>query len=57
MVDEMLYRVSLEVVEYGYGDGAVCQCSQDGRGPLATVASAEGDFVAVSYAGVFEEDV
>ena len=57
MVDEMLYRVSLEVVEYWYGDGAVCQCSQDGRGPLATVASAEGDFVAVSYAGVFEEDV
>ena len=57
VVHDIVNLLSHELMQDGYSHGAVGQRSQEGYGPLAAIASAEGNLVALHHAAVLEQDV
>ena len=46
-----------KLMQDGHGNSTIGQCGQEGCGPLARVAPAEGNLVALLYARVLKQDV
>ena len=57
VVDDIMDLLRIELVQDGYGDGAVGERGEEGHGPLAGVAPCEGDLVALHDAAVLEENM
>ena len=57
MVHDVMHLFSFELMEDGHSHGTVAQHRHEGGSPVGTVASAEGNFVAGLYAGIFKKDV
>ena len=57
VVHDVVDLLGIELVEDGHGDGAEGEGSEEGYGPLAGVAPAEGYLVALLYTAVLEEDM
>ena len=57
VVHDVVNLLGHELVQDGNSHGAVGQRSQEGHGPLAAVAAAEGNLVALHHATVLEQNV
>ena len=57
MVDQMVYRISLEIVKNRNRHRTVSQRRQSGNCPLCGIASANSDFVATPQAAVLEKQM
>ena len=57
MVDDIVNLVRCKFVQYGYCYGTEGQCSEEGDCPVAHVASAESNFVALLYSAVLKQYV
>ena len=57
MCDEVVYVVALEVMEDGYGHGAVREARQGRDGPLRRVAAAQGHLVAALNPRLLEQQM
>ena len=57
VVDDVMDLLGIELMQDGYGDGAVGEGGEEGNGPLAGVASGKGDLVALLNTAVLKETV
>jgi len=57
VLDDVVYLLSIELMEYGNCHGAVGQRGQEGDGPVGRVTSADGNLVTLLYAAIFKEYV
>ena len=57
VIDDIVNLLRHELVENGHGNSSVGEGSEEGYGPLAAVASAEGYLVAFHDAAVLEQDM
>ena len=57
MVDDVVYLVTHELMQNRHGDSSVGQRGEEGYGPLAGIASAEGYLVTLHHAAVLEQNM
>src|SRR5574344_187908 len=57
MVDNVMNLLGIELMEDGHSHGAVCEGGEESHSPLAGIAPAKGDLVALSYSGIFKQDM
>ena len=57
MVDDVMYLLCIEFMQYRHGNGAVGECSQESYGPVAAVASADSYLVAFHDVAVLKQDM
>ena len=57
VVDDIVDLLRIELMQDGYGDGAVGEGGEEGDGPLAGVASGEGNLVTFLNAAVLKENM
>ena len=57
VVDDIVYLLSVELMQDGHGDGSVGEGGQECHGPVSAVAAAYGNLVALFDAHLLEHDM